>query len=125
MFIHTKIALSAFLTLFAASAAMANDLETSPAGAQSARKWSNYPGHMQTRGKAVASNSYDGLDWERVFGSAMWRQSDAGREQNANASACPLLEGYPDCQPDAAHQPDIKPARQHPITESSRRQRRP
>jgi hypothetical protein len=124
VFIHAKIALSAFLILFAASAAMANDLETSPAGTQSARKWSDYPDHTQTRGKAVASNSYDGPDWERVSGSAIWRQSDAGKEQNANSSTCPWLEGYPDCHPDAVHQPDIQPPRRHPITDPSRHQRR-
>ena len=77
MFIHTKIALSAFMISLATSAAMANDLETT------------------------------------------------GREQTANASSCPWLEGYPDCQPDVVHQPDIEPARQHPITGPSRHQRTP
>ena len=97
MFIHTKIALSAFMVLFATSAAMANDLETSPAGTQSAPKWSDYPDHMQTRGRPVALNS-----------------------------TCPWLEGYPDCPyPDAVHQPDIEPARQHPITDPCRHQRTP
>ena len=90
MFIHTKVALSAFMVLFPTSAAMANDLETSPAGTQSAPKWSDYPDHMQTRGSPVASNS-----------------------------TCPWLEGYPDCHPDTVHQPDIEPARQHPIINQS------
>jgi hypothetical protein len=96
VFIHTKVALSAFMVLFATSAAMANDLETSPAGTQSAPKWSDYPDHMQTRGSPVASNS-----------------------------TCPWLEGYPDCHPDTLHQPDIEPARQHPITDPWRHQRTP
>jgi hypothetical protein len=52
-FIDMKIFLSAFMILFATSAAMANDLETSPAGTQSAIKWSDYPDHMQTRGRPL------------------------------------------------------------------------
>jgi hypothetical protein len=97
VFIHTKIALSAFMIVFATSAAMANDIETSPAGTQSAPKWSDYPDHMQTRGGPVASNS-----------------------------TCPWLEGYPDCPyPDAVHQSDIEPARQHSITDPSRHQGTP
>ena len=79
MLINTKIDHSAFMILFATSAAIANDLETSPAGTQSASKWSDYPDHKQTRGRLVASNS-----------------------------TCPWLEGYPDCHPDAAPQPDIE-----------------
>jgi hypothetical protein len=96
VFSHSKIAVSAFMVLFAACAAMANAFETSPAGTKSAPKWSDYPDHIQTRGGPVASNS-----------------------------ACPWLEGYPDCHPDAVPQPDIEPARQHPSTDPSRHQRTP
>jgi hypothetical protein len=67
VFIHTKIALSAFVLPFAASAAIANDLES------------------------------------------------MGREPPHNAFTCPWLEGYPDCHPGAVHQPDIEPARRHPV----------
>ena len=70
MFIHRKIVLSVFLIQFAASAALANHLETSPAGSQSPRKWSAYPHHIQNRGKAIVSNSY--VDWEAISGSAVW-----------------------------------------------------
>ena len=123
MFIHRKIVLSVFLVQFAASAALANHLETSPTGSHSPRKWSAYPHHVQNLGNAIVSNSH--VDWESISGSAVWPQSDAGREQNAIASTCPWLEGYPDCHPDDLYQRDIQPARQHPITGPARRQLRP
>lgn len=42
MFTNTKIALAAALVLGAASAALANDIETNPSEAQSAREWREF-----------------------------------------------------------------------------------
>jgi hypothetical protein len=47
MFTNTKIALAAVLILGAASAALANDIETNPSEAQSAREWAEYVGQNQ------------------------------------------------------------------------------
>ena len=48
----TKIALAAALILGAASAALANDIETNPSTAQSVREWQEFQGqkHMGTAG---------------------------------------------------------------------------
>ena len=67
---HTKIALAAVLILGAASAALANDVETSPSEPQSAREWAQYLGQKQKHENVLAFNG------------------------------CPTLEGYPDCHPD-------------------------
>ena len=47
MFTNTKIALAAALLFGAASAALANDIETNPSEAQSAREWAEYLGQNQ------------------------------------------------------------------------------
>jgi hypothetical protein len=51
---NTKIALAAALILGASSAARANDIETSPSGAQSEREWQEFLGqghkHMGATG---------------------------------------------------------------------------
>jgi hypothetical protein len=47
MFTNMKIALAAALVLGAASAALANDIETNPSEAQSAREWAQYLGQTQ------------------------------------------------------------------------------
>jgi hypothetical protein len=51
----TKIALAAALVLGAASAALANDIETNPSSAQSAREWQEYQG--QSQGQRHMSNA--------------------------------------------------------------------
>ena len=67
---HTKIALAAVLILGAVSAALANDVETSPSEPQSARERAQYLGQKQKHENVLAFNG------------------------------CPTLEGYPDCHPD-------------------------
>jgi hypothetical protein len=57
MFTNTKVALAAVLILGAASAALANDIETSPSTAQSTREWNEYLGQSQKH-MGNASNSY-------------------------------------------------------------------
>src|SRR5258708_30346148 len=54
MFTNTKIALAAALILGAASAALANDIETNPSTAQSVREWQESlgKGHMGNDGNA-------------------------------------------------------------------------
>jgi hypothetical protein len=47
MFTNTKIALAAALILGAASAALANDIETNPSEAQSAREWAQFMSQSQ------------------------------------------------------------------------------
>jgi hypothetical protein len=47
MFSNSKIALAATLILGAASAALANDVETNPSEAQSAREWAQFLGQNQ------------------------------------------------------------------------------
>jgi hypothetical protein len=62
MTITTKIAIAAALAFGAASAALANDIETNPSTAQSAREWQEYlgqgPKHM---GSATTSYGFFGL----------------------------------------------------------------
>ena len=57
MFTKTKIALATTLILGAASAALANDIETNPSTAQSAREWNEYLGQNQKH-MGNAGNSY-------------------------------------------------------------------
>jgi hypothetical protein len=47
MFTNAKIALAAALMLGAASAALANDIDTNPSEAQSSREWAEYLGQNQ------------------------------------------------------------------------------
>jgi hypothetical protein len=57
----TKIALAAALVLGAASAALANDIETNPSSAQSAREWQEYQAQGQRHmNNAGASYGYFG-----------------------------------------------------------------
>jgi hypothetical protein len=60
MTITTKIALAAALAFGAASAALANDIETNPSGAQSAREWQEYLGQTQKHAGSAASYGYSG-----------------------------------------------------------------
>jgi hypothetical protein len=61
MTITTKIALAAALAFGAASAALANDIETNPSTAQSAREWQEYLGQTQRHtGGAATSYGYVG-----------------------------------------------------------------
>jgi hypothetical protein len=58
---NTKIALAAALVLGAASAALANDIETNPSTAQSVREWQEYLGQSQKHmGNAGTSYGYFG-----------------------------------------------------------------
>jgi hypothetical protein len=55
----TKIALAAALILGAASAARANDIETSPSTAQSVREWQEFLGQNQKHmGNSATSYGY-------------------------------------------------------------------
>jgi hypothetical protein len=47
MFTHTKVALATALILGAASAALANDIETNPSTAQSVKEWQEFLGQNQ------------------------------------------------------------------------------
>ena len=76
MFSNTKIALAATLILGAASAALANDVETNPSSAQSAREWAQYLGQKQQHEYRFASNTYDSADWAPA-GSIIHREPTA------------------------------------------------
>ena len=61
MITNMKIALAAALALGAASAALANDIETSPSTAQSVREWQEFQGQSQKHmGNAGPSYGYFG-----------------------------------------------------------------
>jgi hypothetical protein len=66
---NAKFALAAVLILGTASAALANDIETNPSEAQSAREWSAYLGQAQRhkRENVFVSNTYDSPDWTGVY----------------------------------------------------------
>jgi hypothetical protein len=55
MLTKTKIALATALMLGTASAVLANDIETNPSSAQSAREWREFLGQNQT---GSAGNAY-------------------------------------------------------------------
>jgi hypothetical protein len=58
---NTKIALAAAFVLGAASAALANDIETNPSTAQSVREWQEYQGQSQRQmGNAGTNYGYFG-----------------------------------------------------------------
>jgi hypothetical protein len=88
MFTNMKIALTAALVLSAASAALANDIETNPSEAQSAREWAAYLGqtHRHKREIVFVSNTYDSPDWAPVYaGPTMRHEAKAGvREKSAD-----------------------------------------
>ena len=52
MLTKTKIALATALILSTASAALANDIDTSPSTAQSTREWNEFLGQNQNGGNA-------------------------------------------------------------------------
>jgi hypothetical protein len=59
MITNTKIALAAALLIGTASAALANEVETNPSTAQSAREWQEFLGQSQHRmGNAGTSYGY-------------------------------------------------------------------
>lgn len=58
MFTKTKIALAATILFGAASAALANDIDTSPSTAQSVREWQEYQGQT-SRHMGNAGATYD------------------------------------------------------------------
>ena len=89
MFTNTKIALAAALFVGAASAALANDVETNPSSAQSAREWAQYLGQNHKHENMFASNTYDSPDWAPIYsGSTIRREPAAGAsERNADEFA--------------------------------------
>jgi hypothetical protein len=88
MFSNAKIALTAALILGAAPGALANDIETNPSEAQSAREWAAYLGqtHGHRHENVFVSNTYDSPDWAPVYaGSTMRHEQRAGaREKSAD-----------------------------------------
>jgi hypothetical protein len=73
MITNTKIALAAALILGAASAALANEIETNPSTAQSEREWKEYLGQSQKHmGNVGTSYGY--------FGSQQDDLSQSGRK---------------------------------------------
>jgi hypothetical protein len=98
MFTKTKFALVTALVLGAASAALANDIETSPSEAQSAREWAQYLGQKQQPQNAFASGTYKSLDWAPASASpAVRRAPKVAGQAKVSTVPCPTLEGYPDC----------------------------
>jgi hypothetical protein len=88
MFTKTKIALVTALVFGTASAALANDIETNPSEAQSAREWAQYLGQKQQPQNAFASGTYKSL---------VRRAQKVAGQAKASTVPCPTLEGYPDC----------------------------
>jgi hypothetical protein len=76
MFTNTKLAFATALMLGAASAALANDIETNPSTAQSVREWQEYlgqnPNHMRGAG---TSYGYVGSPGEHVDNSQSGKRS--------------------------------------------------
>ena len=70
MLTKTKIVLAAALLLSAGSAVLANDIETNPSTAQSAREWQEYLGQNPGQGVgSVASPSHkQDLSRRKAFG---------------------------------------------------------
>ena len=96
MIINTKIALAAAFFLGAASAALANDIETNPSEAQSAREWAQYLGQKRQPQNAFASGTYKSLDWASPS-PAVRRAPKVAGQAKVSTVPCPTLEGYPDC----------------------------
>jgi hypothetical protein len=98
MFSKTRNILATALVLGAASAALANDIETNPSEAQSAREWAQYLGQKQKPRNASTPRSYESLDRASVFVSPTTRRaSKAAGRAYVSTVPCPTLEGYPDC----------------------------
>jgi hypothetical protein len=87
MFSNAKIALTAALILGAASGALANDIETNPSEAQSAREWAAYLGqtHRHKHESVFVANTYDSPDWAPVYAGPTRHEPKAGaREKSAD-----------------------------------------
>ena len=86
MFSNAKIALTAALILGAASGALANDIETNPSEAQSAREWAAYLGqtHGHKHERVFASNTYDSPDWAPVHAGPMHEPKVGAREKGGD-----------------------------------------
>jgi hypothetical protein len=98
MLTKTKIALATALVLGTAAAALANDIETNPSEAQSAREWAELRGLKQKHENAFAPGAYKSLDSASVPASrTIRRMPKAAGGAQAGALPCPTLEGYPDC----------------------------
>jgi hypothetical protein len=98
MFSKTSVVLATSLTLGAASAALANDIETDPSEAQSAREWAQYLGEKQKPQNAFAPSSYQSLDRASISASSIIRRgAKATGQTHVSSVPCPTLEGYPDC----------------------------
>ena len=76
MITSTKIALAAALILGAASAALANDIETNPSTAQSEREWKEYLGQSQKHmGNSGTGYGYFGSSSQQDDGSQSGKRS--------------------------------------------------
>jgi hypothetical protein len=89
VFNNTKSALAAVLILGAASAAaLANDIETNPSEAQSAREWAAYLSqtHRHKHETVFVSNTYDSPDWAPVYAGPSTRHDPkvGAREKNTD-----------------------------------------
>jgi opacity protein-like surface antigen len=74
MISKTKIALAAALVLGAASAALANDIETNPSTAQSVREWQEFQGQKHM-GNVGTSYGYFGSSSQQDDGSQSGKRS--------------------------------------------------
>jgi hypothetical protein len=89
MFTNMKIAVAAALVAGTAATAMANDIETNPSSAQTAREWAETLGQKQSHENTFASNTYDSPDWAPIYsGTIMRREPTAGAsKRNADEFA--------------------------------------
>jgi len=85
MLTNTKIALAAAVILGTASASLANDVETNPSSAQSAREWAEYLGQKQKHENTFASNTYDSPDWAPIYAGPTIRHEPTARDHERNA----------------------------------------
>jgi hypothetical protein len=68
MLTNTKIALAVALLLSAGSAVLANDIETNPSTAQSAREWQDYLGQNASHGSVASPSQKQDLSRRKAFG---------------------------------------------------------
>jgi hypothetical protein len=90
--------LSAAVILGIASEALANGLDVYPDSIQGVSKWS---GHRWPAAEMLASNRVAVGSAHTNPNSMIWHERALVRWPSTNGSACPWLEGYPDCHPDA------------------------
>jgi hypothetical protein len=96
--LNKKALLLAALILGVASEALANGLDVFPDSIHSVPKWS---GHSRQAAEMLASNR-GALGSARINPNSMiWHERAPVRRPSTNGSACPWLEGYPDCHADA------------------------